>query len=93
VETTRIALRVAPGSRKTGIVGRHGDGWKIRVAEPPEDGRANDATLHLLAQTLGLPRRQVRVAAGRSGRDKIVEIEGAAAATVDEKLRAAAGRA
>jgi uncharacterized protein len=93
VETTRIALRVAPGSRKTGVVGRHGDGWRIRVAEPPEDGRANDAAVRLLARTLDVPRSQVRVAAGRSGRAKIVEIDGLAAEIVNERLQAAAARA
>jgi uncharacterized protein YggU (UPF0235/DUF167 family) len=91
VERTRIALRVAPGARKPGVVGRYGDGWKIRVAEPPEQGRANDATLRLLAQALDVPRSRVRVSAGASSRDKIVEIDGVAAVLVDEKLRTAAG--
>ena len=56
---TRLTLRVAPGAKQTEIVGRHGDGWKVRVAAPPEDGRANAAVVALLAETLALPRAAV----------------------------------
>ena len=51
----RVRLRVSPGA-DTELAGRHGDGWKVRVAAPPERGRANDAVLDLLAERLGLPR-------------------------------------
>jgi uncharacterized protein (TIGR00251 family) len=74
--TTRLKLRVSPGARRPGIVGRHGDTWKIRVAEPPEDGRANEAVLRLLAQTLDLPRASVSLVSGHAARDKIVRLDG-----------------
>ena len=73
---TSLRLRVVPGANRPGIVGRHGDAWKVRVAAPPEDGRANDAVLELLARTLDLPRRDVRLATGASSRDKVVVLEG-----------------
>jgi uncharacterized protein (TIGR00251 family) len=70
--TTRLKLRVSPGARRPGIAGRHGDGWKVRVAEPAESGRANDAVLRLLVDTLGV---DVRLVSGRSTRDKIVALD------------------
>lgn len=74
--STRLSLRVAPGARRTEVVGRHGDGWKVRVAAPPEGGRANDAVCRLLAEALELPRRAVTVVSGRSGREKVVDVSG-----------------
>src|SRR3954453_23182391 len=65
--STRLRLRVSPGSGRAEIVGRHGDAWKVRVTEPPEHGRANDAVVQLLAKTLALPRDAVGVVLGPSG--------------------------
>lgn len=48
----------------------------MRVAEPPEDGRANEAVLRLLAQTLDVPRARVTLVSGHSSRDKIVVLDG-----------------
>lgn len=48
----------------------------MRVAEPPEDGRANEAVLRLLAQTLDVPRATVTLVSGHSSRDKIVVLDG-----------------
>jgi uncharacterized protein (TIGR00251 family) len=89
--TTRLKLRVSPGSRRPGIAGRHGDAWKVRVAEPPEDGKANEAVLRLLADTLDLPRSSVALVSGQSSRDKIVALDGLDQAQT-ERLLASAGK-
>jgi uncharacterized protein len=70
-------------------VGRHGDAWKVRVAAPPEGGRANDAVLDLLAQRLGLPRRDLSIVSGRSAREKIVEMIGIDLAETERRLEGA----
>jgi uncharacterized protein len=74
--STRLRLRVSPGSGRAAIVGRHGDGWKVRVTEPPEHGRANDAVLRLLADALSVPRDTLTLVSGHGGRDKIIELTG-----------------
>ncbi len=74
------------------MAGRHGDGWRLRVAAPPEDGRANQAVERLMARALGLHARDVRVVRGFSTRDKVVEIDGLDVARIDEALQAAAGK-
>lgn len=74
--STRLALRVSPGARRTEVVGRHGAAWKVRVAAPPEGGRANDAVRRLLADALALPVQAVSVVSGHGSRDKLVQLAG-----------------
>ena len=82
--STRLHLRVSPGGKNAGVVGRHGDAWKVRVTAAPEDGKANDAVVALLASTLQLPTRNVTLVSGHSGRNKVVELVGIGA---DETTR------
>lgn len=74
--TARLRLHVVPGARRAGVVGRHGDGWKVRVTAAPERGAANEAVVRLLADTLGLPRRAVTIVSGHGAREKTVELAG-----------------
>jgi hypothetical protein len=76
VASSRLRLRVVPGARRPGLAGRYGDGWKVRVAAPPERGAANEAVLELLAGLLGVDVRALRLVSGRASRDKIVSVEG-----------------
>jgi uncharacterized protein (TIGR00251 family) len=89
VSTTRLRLRVAPGAAKAAVVGRHGDAWKVRVAAAPERGKANDAVLELLAETLALPRANVTLVSGGASRDKIVELAGLAPEEIERRLATA----
>ncbi len=88
-QTARLRVRVAPGARRTRVVGRHGDGWKLAVAAPPERGRANDAVVELLASALHVPRRDVSVVSGHAAREKIVELAGLAPDEIDRRLASA----
>jgi uncharacterized protein (TIGR00251 family) len=86
----RLRVRVAPGAPRAEIVGRLGDVWKLRVRSAPERGRANDEVVGLLADALRLTPDDVRVVAGRTSRDKLVELDGL---TLDEaERRLASGR-
>jgi len=87
---TRLRLRVSPGATRAGVVGRHGEGWKIRVAARPEGGRANDDVVRLLADTLSVSRDAVTLVSGHGGRDKIVELTGIDSDRVERRLTAAA---
>lgn len=91
--STRLRLRVSPGSGRTEIVGRHGDGWKVRVTAPPEHGRANDAVLRLLADALAMPLDAVTLVSGHGARDKIVELAGVGPAFIERRLASASSPA
>lgn len=84
-----MRVRVLPGAAVPAVVGRHGEAWKIRVREAAERGRANAAALDLLAGTLSLKRRDVRLVAGHAAREKVVELTGISAAETERRLSAA----
>ena len=89
-ETTRLRLRVSPGARRAAVVGRQGDAWKVRVAEAPERGRANEAVLRLLAEALALPRTALTLVSGHGARDKIVELTGIGPGLTERRMSSAA---
>ena len=68
-------MRVSPGARRSEVVGRLGDAWKLRVRSAAERGRANDEVTALLARTLALSARDVRIVSGHTSRDKLVELD------------------
>jgi uncharacterized protein (TIGR00251 family) len=88
----RLRLRVAPGASRAAVVGRHGDAWKLRVVAPAEGGRANEAVVRLLADTLSLPRNAVTLVSGHGTRDKIVELAGVEPEEIERRLSSAAGK-
>jgi uncharacterized protein len=49
---------------------------RLRVTAPAVEGAANAALLALLADELGVARRDVRIVAGAASRQKLVVIDG-----------------
>lgn len=84
--STRLRLRVIPGSSRSGVAGRHGDGWKLRVTAPAERGKANEAALQLLAKALSVDAGNLRLVGGHSARDKTVEVSGLTADEAERRL-------
>ena len=87
--TIRLNLRVSPGAGCSAVVGRHGDAWKLRVAAPPERGRANASVVSLLATSLEIARPDVRIVSGAVSRDKVVEIVGLTLEEAEQRLASA----
>lgn len=69
-----LKLHVVPGARKTEVAGLHGDRLKIKVAAPPEKGRANEVLLEFLARSLKVPRQVVHLTSGATSRAKVVAV-------------------
>jgi uncharacterized protein (TIGR00251 family) len=74
--TVVLHVHVQPGAGRTAVVGRHGTALKVRVAAPPQAGRANDASAALLAETFGVGAGQVELVGGASSRAKRFRISG-----------------
>ena len=75
-----IRIKAVPGARRdqiVGMLGGEGGRLKVRVAAPPEGGRANDAVCALIAEALGIKPRQVQVVSGHASPEKVVRVTGA----------------
>ena len=71
-----LTLHVQPGAKRTEVAGLHGEALKIRLAAPPVEGRANEALLKFIAESFGVPLRQVELKQGGQSRHKVVAITG-----------------
>jgi len=88
-----LPVRAQPGARKNAVVGEHGDALKVAVTAPPADGRANQALIELLRETLELKRSQIELIGGATSRDKCFLIRGLAKETLAAKIAAILGDA
>jgi uncharacterized protein len=77
-----FSVLVSAGSSRSGVRGLHGDALKLAVRSAPEKGRANDEVESVLAEFLGLPRKQVSVVSGHTSRRKRVQAMGCSSAHV-----------
>jgi len=82
----RFAVKVHPRARRSAFAGRLGDAWKLDLAAPPVDGKANEECIRYLAEWAGVGRSRVRIVTGAASRRKVVEIEGMSQAEAEARL-------
>lgn len=71
-------VKVIPRSAKSEIAGEMADGTlKVKIAAPPEKGKANEVLCVFLAEHYGVARSAVTIVSGHSAALKLVRIEGA----------------
>lgn len=80
-----MSVRVIPRSSKNAVQWERGT-LRVQLTAPPVDGAANEALIALLAERLGLPKRNVSIVQGAASRQKTVEIVGMTAGVVEQKL-------
>lgn len=78
----KVEILVQPRASRTRAVGEHDGRLKIQVAAPPVDGAANAELLSFLAERLKLPRRDLAIVGGETGRRKTILLRGVDPATV-----------
>ena len=78
--TIRFAVRLTPKGGRDSVEGWSQDSegkryLKARVSAPPEDGKANEALIRLLAKALSVGKSKVRIVSGAQSRIKMIEAE------------------
>jgi len=70
-----VRVKVIPRSASSGIVGELEDGTlRVKVAAPPEKGKANEELCRVLAEHYGVARSQVSVVSGHTASVKLVRV-------------------
>jgi uncharacterized protein (TIGR00251 family) len=87
VSHTIINVRVIPRAGQSGIAGKRGDAWLVRLNAPPVDGAANAELIDVLSDVLGVPKRAVSIVSGERSRQKRVRIDGVTDELVAAKLK------
>jgi len=82
----RLTVKVHPRAKRSAITGRLGDAWKLDLAAPPVDGKANEECIRFFAALARVPRSRVRIVLGATSRTKVVEIESLSQDQLDKLL-------
>lgn len=82
-----FSVKIVPASSRTAIAGLLDGMVKIKVAAPPEKGKANQLLLSFLAKQLGVKTKALSIISGQSNPVKQIKIAGISARTLQEKLR------
>ncbi|KYG67674.1 DUF167 family protein [Bdellovibrio bacteriovorus] len=83
----RLHLFIQPKSSKNEVVGPHNGELKIKITAPPVDGKANEALIEFLSDYFDIPKRQVVLVKGDTGRHKTVDLMGVEEKTARELLK------
>jgi uncharacterized protein (TIGR00251 family) len=87
----RITVKVHPRAKRTGVTGRFGEAYKLDLAAPPVDGKANEECARFFAELMGVGKSRVRIVTGAAARLKVVEVEGVAQEELESRLKDPAG--
>ena len=72
-----VRVKVVPRCAKSEVVGTMADGTlKVRVAAPPEKGKANAAVCAVLGEHYGVAASAVAIVSGRTATIKLVRVVG-----------------
>jgi uncharacterized protein (TIGR00251 family) len=83
----RLLIRVTPNAGRNEITGWPEGVLQVKIAAPPEKGKANKELTDFLGQRLGVKRSAITIIKGQTGRNKVLEIEGMSREDMINKLK------
>jgi len=81
-----FAVRVVPRASRSEIAGEYNGALRVRIAAPPVEGAANRELIRLLAKTFKLPGKAIEIVSGVGSKNKIVRVQGADAAMLEQLI-------
>jgi uncharacterized protein (TIGR00251 family) len=69
-----LNIKAVPGASKSSLGEVSDEKLKVRIAAPPEDGKANEELRAFLAKTLEIPKKEIVVVSGEKSRLKTLRL-------------------
>jgi uncharacterized protein (TIGR00251 family) len=86
-ETVAFGVRVVPRASRDKIAGIHDGALRVCLTAPPVEGAANEALVGFLSGVLRVPKRDIEIVSGQTGRNKVVSVYGLSTEEVEARLR------
>ncbi len=83
---TKISVKVQPNAGKNEVVGQANGVWRIKVAAPPDKGKANKELIEFLSEILNLKKDCISILKGLTSHNKLILIVEMSAETVETIL-------
>ena len=74
MKTEIIKLIVRPNSKITDVYGIYLDRIKIRLAAPPEKGKANRELIKFISGRIGIPKKFIKIISGERSNYKEISV-------------------
>ncbi|MES0329332.1 MAG: DUF167 domain-containing protein [Dehalococcoidales bacterium] len=85
-DEARLAVRIQPCATSNEVAGMSQETLRLKIAAPPQKGRANRELVAFLSQRLGLKRNSVEILSGHTARNKVIRIRGLSKEEVLKRL-------
>ncbi|MDC8758726.1 DUF167 domain-containing protein [Janthinobacterium fluminis] len=89
----RLAVQITANAKKTEVIGVLDDALKLKLHAQPIEGKANEALIRYLADTLDVPRSAITLTHGQTNKRKLLEIVSARLTPEDVARRLGLGGA
>jgi uncharacterized protein (TIGR00251 family) len=83
---TKVPVKVTPNAARNEVLGLQNGVWRIKIAAPPDKGKANKELIVYLSELLDLKKDDLGVIRGHASRDKVVAVEGLSQAEIEQRL-------
>ncbi len=83
---SKLSIKVIPNSSKNEIVGLKDGVWKLKIAAPPDKGKANKELIDFLSELLGLRKADLNLIKGQASHKKLIGIDGLTEEEISRRL-------
>jgi uncharacterized protein (TIGR00251 family) len=85
-ESINIQVRVQPNAARNEVVGFADGVWRVRVAAPPVQGKANRELVDFLSHVLRVSKNRVTILRGQATRNKVIAVAGLTREEITRRL-------